>query len=515
MPRAQVPGPGDRTAQSATRLVVAVIGLGTALRLVLAATIGLGVDESYAMALTRAPSLSYLDHPPLAFWIAAGTVRLTGHETGVIVRLPFVLLFAATTWLMYRLSARLFGARAGAYAALVLNLAPVFSLSTGGWVLPDGPLAFFLVLTTICLVRVLLQSARPPLLWWTAAGGAAGFATLSKYHALLLLPGLTLFLLTQRDARRWLRTPGPYVGAIVAAALFTPVLVWNARHGWASIRFQLARGAPGAGIHPVALLQNIAGQAGYLLPWIWLPLVALLLQGLARGPADAARWLLVCLAVWPIGVFTLIALGGRPGLPHWPAPGYLLLLPLLGNALASRIARAEASARRWLVGSTAAFAILVTIAATQTATGWITHVAPTLFRHGDPTLEALDWTDLRTTLAARRLLRGQGLFVGATSWIEAAKIAYALGPAVPVLCLCEHPHHFQYLDDQRAFLGHDALLLDRTRGTSDARRRYTPYFTAIDSLEPVVIRRAGSPAMTIAVFRGRDFRMPYPSDLPP
>ncbi len=59
-----------------------------------------------------------------------------------MVRLPFILLFAGTTWLMYRLTARLFGEPAGLWAAVLLNLSLVFSITSGGWVLPDGPLMF-------------------------------------------------------------------------------------------------------------------------------------------------------------------------------------------------------------------------------------------------------------------------------------------------------------------------------------------------------------------------------------
>ena len=76
------------------------------------------------------------------------------------MRLPFILLFAGTTWMMYRLTARLFGERAGAIAALILNVSPVLSLSTGSWVLPDGPLMFWMLASALCLERVLLPRQR-------------------------------------------------------------------------------------------------------------------------------------------------------------------------------------------------------------------------------------------------------------------------------------------------------------------------------------------------------------------
>src|SRR5215471_10178403 len=71
-------------------------------RLVLASFLGLGVDESYMVAAGRKIQLSYFDHPPLAWWMAWAAAHLTGSESPVVVRLPFIALFALTTFLMYR-----------------------------------------------------------------------------------------------------------------------------------------------------------------------------------------------------------------------------------------------------------------------------------------------------------------------------------------------------------------------------------------------------------------------------
>ena len=39
----------------------------------------------------------------------------------------------------------------------------------------------------------------------------------------------------------WWRRKEPYLAALLALALFSPVLVWNAQHGWASFVFQTSR----------------------------------------------------------------------------------------------------------------------------------------------------------------------------------------------------------------------------------------------------------------------------------
>ena len=496
-----------------TRLVAAVILAGLAVRLALAGTIGLGVDESYMVAVARRFSLGYFDHPPLSFWLAGAIAKLTGSEARLVVRLPFVLLFAGTTWIMYRLAARLFGEWAGAWAATLLNLSPVFSVSTGGWVLPDGPLMLFLVGAAYCLARALAPDQTPPAAgtrWWLGAGTLGGLALLSKYHGAFLGLGALLFLATCPGRRHRLRRPGPYLAAAIALAIFLPVVIWNAQHDWASFRYQAGRGLPVRGLDLGSLLANVGGQALYVLPWIWLPLLWELIAGLRAGPGHQRRWLLCCVAVGPIAAFTLVALGGRVGLPHWQAPGYLLLFPLLGASVAARLARGDAAVRRWLIASVVAFPLLLAAAATHTATGWMSRVAPGLLGRGDPSLEALDWRDLGPALRDRGLLEEPGRFVAATRWIEAGKIAYALGPGVPVLCLCAAPHHFAFLEDQRAFLGRDAVLIERS-GSERVADAYLPYFDSVRRLGTVPIRRGGRPGLEVDLYLARGFRRTFPA----
>ena len=514
MTRPPAPAPGRPPFTNPARAVLAMILLGTAVRIVLAATIGLGVDESYMVAVARPVSASYFDHPPLSFWIPAAVAHLGGGMHPLALRLPFILFFAATTWLTFRVGALLFGEQAGALGAVLLNLSPVFSVTTGGWILPDGPLMCFMMATVLALAHALLDPAeRRTGAWWLAAGVFSALAMLSKYHAVFLLAGTALFLVTDPERRIWLRRPAPWIAVAIALAGLAPVVLWNAAHHWVSFRFQGGRASP-AGVHPLALLASLGGQAGYVLPWIWVPLVVVWVGALRRGPRDPARWLLCCIASGPIFVFTLPSLGGHPGLPHWEAPGYLLLFPLLGAAAAARWADGAQRVRRWLLFSAVAFGVLLLVAATQSATGWMERVWPRLATRGDPTLEMLDWSDLRGALAARGLLDRPGLFVAAPGWSQAGKAAYALGPEVPVLCLCTAPHQFGYVHDQRDFLGHDAVIVDRTQGRSAVPELYGKYFAAIDSLGAVELRRNGRPAERLALFYARDFERPYPMQVP-
>ena len=65
---------------------------------------------------------------------------VAGGPGPLAVRLPFVLLFAATTWLLFVVGRRLWSPWAGFHAALLANVAPALSIRAGYWLGPDGPL---------------------------------------------------------------------------------------------------------------------------------------------------------------------------------------------------------------------------------------------------------------------------------------------------------------------------------------------------------------------------------------
>jgi hypothetical protein len=530
---------------SPRRLVWWTVGIGTVVRVVVAAVTGLGVDESYAVASARVPSLSYFDHPPLSFWLAHLAARTFGSESHLVVRLPFIVLFAATTWLVYRQTAHAFGEREGWLAALFLNVAPVFSFSTAMWVLPDGPLMCGLAGAGYCLVRVLLDPGgdRHAMRWWVAAGACTGIALLSKYQAFLFLTGVALFLIARRSQRRWLTRVEPYAALAVALALFTPVVVWNAQHGWASFVFQLGRGTSPAHATLIRRLgslgQTIGGQALWVLPWLWIPLVWVLIAAFMRRPHQDRRYFFACLAVVPIALFTLVSLSGRPSLPHWPACGYLFLFPLLGAAV---VARADAIVERrdptrragaptvdrrrggdrrlrpivlWSMWSIVSFCALLVVGTVAMATGWPVSALPPAWRAHDPTLEAADWRGLTRGLDSLGVLERAHTFVAATSWIQGGKAAYALGPDATVLCLSVDPREFGFLHDERNYVGQDAIILDRLPAPYDVVARYRGYFATIVAVGRVPIQRLGEPVFVVGVYLARDFQRPFPATAMP
>ncbi len=478
----------------AGRLTVLILGTFL-VRLIFAAALGLGIDESYMVAAGRQPQLSYFDHPPLAWWLAWAATHLAGSEAAIVVRLPFIVLFALTTGLMYRLTAALWGARAGLWAAVVLNLIPVLSVTAGSWVLPDGPLMAALLGAALCLILALPANGRAGWGWWLGAGTCAGLALMSKYSAILTLCGAFIFLLSEPGGRRWLRRPQPWVAALVAGFLFAPVLVWNARHGWISFRFQGARAAQG--FHPLGPLLTTAGGALYLLPWVWLPLLLCGWHALRRGPRDEGRWLLLCLAAPPIVFFTVVSLWSRV-LFHWAAPGYLMLVPLLGEAIARRNGH-----RRWIAATAALVLFGMALVASEVRLDWLPPIGGR-----DPALAAVDWTSLRADLAARGLLDRPGLVVAATRWLDAGKIDYALGGRLPVVCLGDDPREYGLIAPVARYAGRDVLIVAPKVAPAEIAASYGRLFASIETLAPSSVRHDGRAALPLPLYLGRHLHSP-------
>ncbi len=231
-------------------------------------------------------------------------------------------------------------------------------------------------------------------------------------------------------------------------------------------------------------------------------MMAVFVVAVYRGPTQWRPWLLCCLAAPPIVMFAAVsAWSNQRVLFHWAAPGYLMLYPLLGDAVARRLDRPVV--RRLLIG-TAVFVVLgVAVVASQVRFGWQIPLAESITRR-DPDLDAVDWTSLRDELEARNLLR-PGTIVGVPNWRDAGKIAYALGPTVTTLCLNRDARQFGIAWPPERFVGADVLILAPDH-PERVVTELSPDFDSIEPLHDASIEHAGRTLLTVAVFQARRLR---------
>jgi hypothetical protein len=482
---------------SPERKTLLLILVALALRFVFAGSTGLGIDEAYTVATSRVLTLSVFDHPPMTWWIVHFAAMARG-EGDMALRLPFLLLFSLTTWLTFVLTRRLFSAEAGFFAALALNLSPMLGLTDASWIVPDAPLAPAMLGCAYALSRVFFdEDRRSAPLYWLLAGVCAGLAMLSKYHGVLLFAGAGLFMLASPRQRFWLATPWPWLAALVAVAIFSPVLIWNFQHDWVSFTFQSGRaGAPR--LRLLAPLVLIGLQSLWVAPWLYFPLAALFIRSLWSGAAQEKDFFLACLAAALILPFTLIAFWSSAGvMPHWALPGFLLLFPLLGREIAERFWSAP-----WLRKSLVAACVFMAVG--------IGLVAALPYQHFEalsgrryPLFELLDWDDLGRAFAERGLAK-PGEFVAATRWLDAGKIDRTLAGRAPVICLNLDPRGFGLRDPER-FIGHDGLVITSDLSFERAKLLLSKYFDGMTELEPIDVMEGGKVAIHFRVIRVTNF----------
>jgi 4-amino-4-deoxy-L-arabinose transferase-like glycosyltransferase len=410
-----------RPAQWATITVVSLV----ALRLVLAAVLPLSFDEAYYWLWSRRLSGGYYDHPPaVAFVIRLGTALAGDRELGV--RLVSVLLALPMSWAVYQAAKTLFESeRLAASATVFLNATLMVA---GGTIIvtPDAPLMLAAALLLYGLAK--FQKTQSGV-WWLAVGTAGGVALLSKYNALFFGAAIVLWLTLVPELRRCLFTVWPYLGGAIAVALFSPVLLWNAQHDWASFHKQFGR----VHVDEITLrylVELLPAQVALATPFVFLLGATGLLAMLCGRGGDRPTRALLGLMIWPMVIyFAWHALHDRVQ-ANWFAPVYpafAIAAALAAENLAWQggFARLMDFCRRWaLLTGVAMFAIV----GLQAGFG----ILP--LGRNDPTgrMLAIGWPELSADIEGFRERLGATAIV-TTSYAATAWLSYYLRKKTPVV----------------------------------------------------------------------------------
>lgn len=401
---------GDATLARRTAVIIAALVL---LRLIAAAVTPLTFDEAYYWTWSKHLVGGYYDHPSMvAVVIRLGT--MIAGDTAFGVRLVSILLALPMSWAVWRAARILFDdARIAATAAILLNATLMASVGTT-IVTPDAPLMVASSFVLYFLAKV-WQSGRG--VWWLAVGVAVGCGLLSKYTALFFGAEILLWLLLVKDQRRWLASVWPYLGGIVAFAVFSPVILWNADHQWVSLIKQIGR----ARVDDFTLKflgEMLPTQFAFATPSVFI-LGAFGLYALARRKAaNAAGATLISISVWLIFFyFVWHSLHSRVE-ANWLGPVY----PAFAIAAAfaawgttwPRGQRLVDASRRWALPiGVVLFAVLIV----QTNTGLLTG-----FRR-DATMRSVGvgWPHLAQEIEAIRVAQKADCILafdyGTTAWL--------------------------------------------------------------------------------------------------
>ena len=311
------------------RLFLAIIAALTVMRGIAAAVLPLSADEAYYWLWSRHLAAGYYDHPPAIAWIIrVGTLILGATPLGV--RLAGVVLSILATAFVWRTGAILLKDETqGARAALFFNLTLMVSVEALA-ATPDTPALVAAAGVFYALAKV-RETGRGA--WWLAVGVAAGLSLLSKYTGFFLGAGIAVWMLLSPQARRWLFTPWPWLGGILAFVLFLPNLLWNEQHQWATFVFQFGRIAQGS--FTLRFLFEFLG-AQLLLASPFLFVLAALALAFERRGRDSAVFLLAAV-VFPSALYFLIHSLHDRIQGNWP----VFLYPALAIAAAEGFTRSD------------------------------------------------------------------------------------------------------------------------------------------------------------------------------
>jgi dolichol-phosphate mannosyltransferase len=206
---------------------------------------------------------------------------------------------------------------------------PIF-FGFGGLVMqPDAPLLAYWAGVLYYLYRALIENHRGA---WLGVGIFMGLGMLSKYTICLLGLAAFAFILFNNRYRKWLLRPEPYLATLLAILLFSPVIIWNANHGWVSFLFQSAGrikgqfdfALPDLMCFILFLLTPTGAMAAIATMWYRKAIIA---ETLSEQNRKAYCFLLTT-TMLPIAIFFFISFFRSVKL-DWTAPLWLGILPYM------------------------------------------------------------------------------------------------------------------------------------------------------------------------------------------
>lgn len=294
---------GAPAAPFAWRPVGLVAGVTAVLLLALSARYGYHRDELYFLACGRHLSWGYPDQPPLVPFLAR-VMSAIAPGSLVVLRLPSDLAVAGTVLLTGAIARELGAARGGQVLAAVavamgnLTLGSGHLLSTTTFGLTAWAASF-----ALSLHALRTRDDR----WWLVAGLVAGVGLLDNDLIAFLVAAVFVGVVAV-GPRDVLRSPWLWAGALVAALLWSPYLVWQAQHGWPQLAISRAIAAGSSGTS--APRWQIPVQQLFLASP---PLVPVWVAGLLRlWREPRLAWCRPFGVAWVVLLVAFVATGGKP-----------------------------------------------------------------------------------------------------------------------------------------------------------------------------------------------------------
>lgn len=323
------PDPSTRLPQPL--LLLALLALLTAYRLWVIPRLGvtLYIDEAQYWTWAQDLDWGYFSKPPVIAWLIAASTAFFGDGL-LAVKLPSLLLYPATAWLLFLLGKKLFDARIGFRVGLAFALIPIVS-ALGLAVSTDAPLLFCWTAALLCLLRAIEHDRLRDWLW---LGAAVGVGIMAKYTMAAFAASAMLYLLLGPRRRHLFAHPGVWAAIVLACLIVLPNILWNWAHDFPTLRHTADITHVSINSKHGNLGEFLLAQIGSLGPGFALAFLAGLALA-ARKWRDPRYQFLLCFSVPLLGIVFLQALRSEAN-GNWAAPALVTAL-LLGVVQLSRL----------------------------------------------------------------------------------------------------------------------------------------------------------------------------------
>lgn len=297
----------------------------TLFRLYILPLFNLVPQEAYYWLYIQRPALSYFDHPPIcSYTIGLFTFLFGNNEFGV--RFGMVLYSIGTSIFIFLLGWKVSNSTKFALLSVVfLNLTIFFNLHSIV-ATPDSPLLFFWSGAMYFYFKAIHEGGR--IIDWISAGIFSGLALSSKYTGSFIFLSVFVYLFL---SKKWktIFSWEFWLSVVVALVVFTPVIIWNFKNGWASFLFQTsarAKGARNFGFN--YFFQLIASQIFELTPLFFVLLWIILIKHIKNFKNLSKEYIYLFCFSFPIVLFFFSVSFTSLVKMNWILPGYLSFIIL-------------------------------------------------------------------------------------------------------------------------------------------------------------------------------------------
>ena len=319
---------------------IAVVVYLTLLKLFYLSAPELIFEEAYYWNYAQHLDIGYLDHPLMVAWIVKAFTFLLG-DNEFAVRIGAFLCWFITARYVFKLTKETLNETSAYWALVLLAALPVY-FSFGWFMSPDAPLTACWAAAIYYFHQAIVKGKEKA---WFGVGIVLGLGMISKYTITLLGGAMLLFLLIDKDARKWLARPQPYFALFIVCVLFSPVIIWNMQHAWASFAFQ-SEGRVASGNH-FSLPRFISNVLIFITPIGVMSFIAVVkykkiilsrMQASSEAMSSLNRsyFVLAWLTLFPFTVFASLSLF-RASKLNWTGPCWLGLIPFLGLLISQKV----------------------------------------------------------------------------------------------------------------------------------------------------------------------------------